>query len=94
MSKPLRQQHDFEEEKLQEDMSPKFQEFQEFNPNHAKLDELKFFARIALFGVLTVVTAFFLLVLNLAPLWAFIISGFLSLAISSALYVFLETIKH
>ena len=71
MPTPLKQHKDLEEQEqhLQVDDTPKFYEFQEINHRSAKLKELMFFARIALFAISTVVVSFFLLVLNLAPIW-------------------------
>ena len=89
MPAPLKQHHDDEQENLQPDASPKYKEFQEFNSNSAKLRELVFFARIALFSVTTVLIAFLLLVLNLSAIWAFVLALLSSLAINSAVTAFI-----
>lgn len=93
MVAPLKQQKELKDEMLQDNAEPKFQEFQEFNSNSAKLRELLFFARIALFGVTTVVVAFMLLALNLSPLWAFSFALLVSLAITSAVSSLIWSLK-
>ncbi len=97
MPTPLKQHKKLEERHYQEDNAPKFQEFQEFQEidhRNAKLKELMFFARIALFGISTVVISFFLLVLNLAPIWAFLFASLISLAITSAVSSIIWSLRH
>lgn len=94
MPTPLKQHEEFEERHYQEDNAPKFQEFQEIDHRNAKLKELMFFARIALFGISTVVISFFLLVLNLAPIWAFLFASLISLAITSAVSSIIWSLRH
>ena len=53
-----------------------------------------FFARIALFAISTVVVSFFLLVLNLAPIWAFLFASLISLAITSAVSSIIWSLRH
>ena len=86
MPTPLKQHKDLEEQEqhLQVDDTPKFYEFQEINHRSAKLKELMFFARIALF----------LLVLNLAPIWAFLFASLISLAITSAVSSIIWSLRH
>lgn len=91
MPTPLKQHKKLEERHYQEDNAPKFQEFDHRN---AKLKELMFFARIALFGISTVVISFFLLVLNLAPIWAFLFASLISLAITSAVSSIIWSLRH
>ncbi|MGT2959667.1 DUF3270 domain-containing protein [Streptococcus caballi] len=93
MVAPLKQQRELKDELFQDNSEPKFQEFQEFNTNSAKFRELLFFARIAFFGVTTVVIAFMLLALNLAPLWAFLFALLASLAITSAVSTLIWSLK-
>ncbi|SFR74346.1 Protein of unknown function [Streptococcus equinus] len=96
MPTPLKQHKDLEEQErhLQVDDTPKFYEFQEINHRSAKLKELMFFARIALFAISTVVVSFFLLVLNLAPIWAFLFASLISLAITSAVSSIIWSLRH
>ena len=61
------------------------QEFQELNAPSAKLDELFFFAAIAIFSLVTVLFAFVLLALNFSPIWAFLFSGIISFSITNVL---------
>lgn len=91
MPTPLKQHKELEERHYQEDNAPKFQEIDHRN---AKLKELMFFARIALFGISTVVISFFLLVLNLAPIWAFLFASLISLAITSAVSSIIWSLRH
>lgn len=93
MTAPLKQHHTVEHKSQKEDARPKFKEFQEFNSNNAKLRELLFFARIALFGISTVLISFFLLVLNLTPLWAFTLAMLASLAITSTISSIIWSLK-
>lgn len=96
MPTPLKQHKDLEEQEqhLQVDDTPKFYEFQEINHRSAKLKELMFFTRIALFAISTVVVSFFLLVLNLAPIWAFLFASLISLAITSAVSSIIWSLRH
>ena len=91
MPTPLKQHKELEERHYQEDNAPKFQEFQEIDHRNAKLKELMFFARIALFGISTVVIS---LVLNLAPIWAFLFASLISLAITSAVSSIIWSLRH
>lgn len=81
MPTPLEQRQQKQEQVSQQ----KFQEFQDLNGHSSKLKELIFFARIAVFSLITVLFAFVLLVMNLAPVWAFLIASAISLAITSFL---------
>ncbi|MEX2784316.1 DUF3270 domain-containing protein [Streptococcus sp. H49] len=93
MAAPLKKTEQFEQEKLQETPSPKFQEFQEINSNNAKLRELMFFTRVAVFAVTTVLAAFTLLALNLSPIWSFVFALLISAATTSTLSVFIMSLK-
>ncbi|EHJ56153.1 hypothetical protein HMPREF9318_00822 [Streptococcus urinalis FB127-CNA-2] len=86
MSEPLKQ-HQHEEEKHLENQEaqPRFQEFQAFNTDSNKLSELLFFARIAFFGIITVLISFAFLVLNIKPIWSFVMASILSLAVTVSL---------
>lgn len=84
MPSPLKEQKESETPLYQEHIVPKFQEFPKnahTNSNNKK--ELFFFMRVAFFGVSTVMISFFLLVLNLAPIWSFLLAFGISLAILS-----------
>lgn len=94
MPTPLKQHKDLEDQHLQAEDAPKFYEFKEINHKSAKFKELMFFARIALFAISTVVVSFFLLVLNLAPIWAFLFASLISLAITSAVSSIIWSLRH
>jgi hypothetical protein len=83
MVAPLRQRKDFKEQDVQEDLTPKFQEFQNINNNSAKFNELIFFARIALFGISTVLVAFLLLVWDFSPFLAFLVASLAGLVVTT-----------
>ncbi|MGT2933338.1 DUF3270 domain-containing protein [Streptococcus catagoni] len=80
MSNQLKKHQEFEESQI--DQEPKFHDFQEIHNQSAKLEELFFFARIAIFSLITVLFAFVLLSLNLSPLWAFLFSSLLSFGVT------------
>ena len=92
MLAPLKKDHQ-EEQEFHDNTSPEFQEFQQFDSNSAKLKELVFFARIALFAISTVIVTFFLLVFNLVPIWAFLFASLISLAVTSTISTFIWSIK-
>ncbi|KHD46055.1 DUF3270 domain-containing protein [Streptococcus hongkongensis] len=90
MPSPLRQEEQFEQTHSYQDETPKFQEFQELNYQSAKLEDLFFFASVAIFSLVTVFVAFVLLSINFSPLWAFLFSSLVSYGITS---VFKKSIK-
>lgn len=94
MPTPLKQHKEFEKGHYQEEHAPKFQEFQSVDYKSAKLKELLFFVRIALFSISIVVISFFLLFLNLAPVWTFLFAPFISLAITSAVSKMIWSLRH
>lgn len=89
MPTPLKQrqlkQRQLKQQEQEQVSQQKFQEFQDLNGHSSKLKELIFFARIAVFSLITVLFAFVLLVMNLAPVWAFLIASAISLVITSFL---------
>lgn len=85
MPTPLKKHDAFEHDDSYQESQGKFQDFQEFNGQSAKLKELVFFARIAGFSLITVLFAFVLLVMNLAPVLAFLFASIISLGITSLL---------
>lgn len=85
MPTPLKKHDAFEHDDSYQESQGKFQDFQEFNCQSAKLKELVFFARIACFSLITVLFAFVLLVMNLAPILAFLFASIISLGITSLL---------
>lgn len=70
-------------------VSPQFQEFQELNSNSAKFRELVFFARISVFCLSTVLTAFLLLTSGVSALYTFPLAMLVGLAITSTLTYFI-----
>lgn len=66
----------------------KYHTFQDFSYN-AKFRDLIFFARITLFAILTIFTAFVLLTLNLPTILVFLFSILISLAVTSTVSTFL-----
>lgn len=89
-----RQRQDQQDEALQVSYSPKYREFQELNSNSAKFRELVFFARLATFSILTVLTCFILLSLNIQALWAFLLAILISTAITSSISHLIVSIKN
>ncbi|EHI70247.1 DUF3270 domain-containing protein [Streptococcus ictaluri] len=85
MPAPLKNHNAFEDQELQDNSQSKFQDFQDINGHNAKLKELIFFARIAVFSLITVLFAFVLLVMNLTPVWAFLFASLIGLASTSLL---------
>ncbi|WP_283265638.1 DUF3270 domain-containing protein [Streptococcus dysgalactiae] len=85
MPTPLKKHDAFEHDDSYQESQGKFQDFQEFNGQSAKLKELVFFAWIACFSLITVLFAFVLLVMNLAPVLAFLFASIISLGITSLL---------
>ncbi|RFE01792.1 DUF3270 domain-containing protein [Streptococcus parauberis] len=85
MPSPLRKEEHFEQLQDYQNETPKFQEFQELNAPSTKLEELFFFAAIAIFSLVTVLFAFVLLALNFSPIWAFLFSGLISFSITNVL---------
>ncbi|WEM65695.1 DUF3270 family protein [Streptococcus parauberis] len=82
MPSPLRKEEHFEQLQDYQNETPKFQEL---NAPSAKLEELFFFAAIAIFSLVTVLFAFVLLALNFSPIWAFLFSGIISFSITNVL---------
>ncbi|MGT2925958.1 DUF3270 domain-containing protein [Streptococcus cuniculipharyngis] len=89
-----RQRQEEREEDLQVSYSPKYREFQELNSNSAKFRELVFFARVAIFSIMTVLICFVLLSLGIQSLWAFLLSLLISFALNSTLSYFIFSMKH
>ncbi|HGI4766887.1 TPA: DUF3270 domain-containing protein [Streptococcus agalactiae] len=87
MSSPLKQEQTHESKT--EQAQPKFQEFD----HSAKLRELVFFARIALFSITTVLISFLLLALSLTPVWSFLLAMLASLAVTSAVSSFIWSLR-
>ncbi|MGT2958771.1 hypothetical protein A9Q68_04220 [Streptococcus bovimastitidis] len=85
MPSPLKKQEEFDYLYQEADLEPKYQDFQEYNSQSSKLEELLFFARVAIFSMITVLIAFVLLAMNLAPIWAFFISSLISYGATSSL---------
>ncbi|MGT2887616.1 DUF3270 domain-containing protein [Streptococcus didelphis] len=83
MPAPLKKHQDFDHVELENQQEPKFQDFQEVNHHSGKFQELVFFARLAVFSLMTVLFAFVLLTMNLAPIWAFLLSSIISYALTS-----------
>ncbi|EHJ52580.1 DUF3270 domain-containing protein [Streptococcus macacae] len=83
-----RQPENHEYYDFQEDYTPKYQEFQDFDDSRTKLRELIFFARLAFFCIVTILTCFILLVAKFPPLFAFpsalLISWGVTAAVKSA----------
>ncbi|HHJ7053021.1 TPA: DUF3270 domain-containing protein [Streptococcus pyogenes] len=84
MPAPLKKHNSVEQDDSYQESQSKFRDFQEFNGQSAKLKELVFFARIASFSLITVLFAFVLLVMNLAPMFAFLFASIISLGITSS----------
>lgn len=82
------------EEELQVSYSPKYREFQELNSNSAKFRELVFFARVAIFSILSVLSCFILLSLKIGVAWAFLLAILISTALTSTLSYFIFSMKH
>lgn len=74
--------------------SPKYKEFQELNSNSAKFRELVFFARVAIFSIMTVLLCFILLSLKMQTLWAFLLALLISTALNSTLSYFIFSMRH
>ncbi|HEO2738935.1 TPA: DUF3270 domain-containing protein [Streptococcus agalactiae] len=93
MSSPLKQEQTHESKT--EQAQPKFQVFQVFQEfdHSAKLRELVFFARIALFSITTVLISFLLLALSLTPVWSFLLAMLASLAVTSAVSSFIWSLR-
>ena len=88
-----RQTENYEELDYQEDLTPKYQEFQDFDDSRTKLDELIFFAKLAFFCVVTILTCFILLVAKFSPVFAFPLSLLISWGITSAAQAGLKHLK-
>lgn len=82
------------EDDLQVSYSPKYREFQELNSNSAKFRELVFFARVAIFSIMSVLSCFILLSLNIGVVWAFLLAVLISTALTSTLSYFIFSMKH
>ncbi|TWS94192.1 MULTISPECIES: DUF3270 family protein [unclassified Streptococcus] len=82
------------EEDLQISYSPKYREFQELNSNSAKFRELVFFARVTIFSILSVLSCFVLLSLEIGVGWAFLLAILISTALTSTLSYFIFSMKH
>lgn len=90
MAERLRQQMSFDEVPNHQKTQPSTIAFQDINGTSAKIRELLFFVRTALFGLTAVITAFICLGLNLAPILTFP----LALSVSfTLLYLFNQKIK-
>lgn len=86
MVAPLRKEN--HDEHVQVESQQKYQTFQDFNHSE-KFRELIFFARIALFSILTVCISFGLLMLKLPTLLVFLFAILISLAITSTVSTFI-----
>lgn len=89
-----RQSYEELDEDLQVSYSPKYQEFQELNSNSAKFRELVFFARVAIFSIMSVLSCFILLSLGIEVIWAFLLAVLISTALTSTLSYFIFSMKH
>lgn len=83
MPRPLKKHEELNHHEPHQDTYRQFQDFKDISNHSAKLKELIFFGRIAIFSLVTVLFAFVLLVMNLTPLWAFLFASTLSLAVTS-----------
>ncbi|MGT2808148.1 DUF3270 family protein [Streptococcus iniae] len=83
MPASLKKHQDYDYEQYDQSEAPKYQDFQELNNHSAKLEELFFFGRITIFSLITVLLAFALLAMQLAPFWAFLFSSALSYGLTS-----------
>ncbi|MGT2930286.1 DUF3270 family protein [Streptococcus dentasini] len=91
-------QHDFDyidnqESKSLNQSEPKYQEFYEIDTQSAKLRELLFFARIALFSISSVLLTFLFLALGLGTLVSFTLALLLGIAITSTISTFVLSMK-
>ena len=89
-----RQTEDFEDLNFQEESMPKYQEFQDFDDNRTKLDELIFFAKLAFFCVTTILVCFILLVAKFSPTFAFPLAMLISWGITALAQKGLKRLKH
>lgn len=92
MPASLKKQEEYDYSQLHQSEVPKYQDFQEPNNYSAKLEELFFFGRIAIFSLVTVFFAFALLAMQLAPFWAFLLSSVLSYGLTSLVAKTLKTL--
>ncbi|MGT2935784.1 DUF3270 domain-containing protein [Streptococcus castoreus] len=92
MPAPLKKHHELEDYDLSQESQDKFRDFQDFSGQSAKLSELVFFVRVASFSLITVLFAFVLLVMNLAPVWAFLFASIMGLGITSLLSKGIKTL--
>ena len=83
-----RQTEDFEDLNFQEESMPKYQEFQDFDDNRTKLDELIFFC------VTTILVCFILLVAKFSPIFAFPLAMLISWGITALAQKGLKRLKH
>ncbi|AWN19322.1 DUF3270 domain-containing protein [Streptococcus sobrinus] len=72
---------------------PKYQEFYQVDNQSAKLRELLFFARIALFCISSVLLTFLFLTMGLGTLIAFSLAVLLGIAITSTISTFVLSMK-
>lgn len=72
---------------------PKYQEFYQVDNQSAKLRELLFFARIALFCISSVLLTFLFLTMGLGTLIAFSLAVLLGIAITSTISTFILSMK-
>lgn len=82
MPAQLNKNYEFEENNSYLEQEPKYQDFQEINFESTKLQELFFFARVAIFSLVSVFFAFVLLAINFAAVWAFLFSSLMSFGIT------------
>lgn len=83
MPASLKKHQDYDYEQYEQTQAPKYQNFQELNVHSAKLEELFFFGRMTTFSLITVLLAFALLAMKLAPFWAFLFSSAISYGLTS-----------
>ncbi|EFQ56535.1 DUF3270 family protein [Streptococcus downei] len=72
---------------------PKYQEFYQVDTQSAKLRELLFFARIALFSISSVLLTFLFLTMGMGTLVAFSLAVLLGIAITSTISTFILSMK-
>ena len=87
-------QDDFDYYPNQESQNqPKYQEFYQVDTQSAKLRELLFFARIALFSISSVLLTFLFLTMGMGTLVAFSLAVLLGIAITSTISTFILSMK-
>lgn len=88
MVAPLKKENTEQEVTKQQEKIKKYHTFTDYGQT-SKFRELIFFARIALFAIITVCVAFLLLILNLPTILVFVLATLISLAITSTLTTFI-----